>query len=430
MVVILYGSSINWTGILMKKISPLFILVLLPMWSAAQSDSTVQQHTRELREHNRLLKTLFDSIHNIRVHIGKIDEDLSLTGTRIVSRDEHENDAPQITIGGYVCTYFALYNDTADGNRFQKFPTAGPQSNAFALNLAQLSAKYTSKNARAALTMHYGDMPRSVWSPIYNYVQEANVGLRLYKKLWLDAGLFRTHIGLESIQPRENIASGVAVATFFEPYYMSGAKLTYVATDKLTMQLNAFNSFNGFLENNNQKAVGFSTMYEPNSKFSLTFNTLWNDDTPDGVQPKQGRLYNNLYMVYKSSRWTLGAELNYGLQQHTSISSKDKTAQMYSGLFLVKYKVTSTYSLYGRVEHFSDPDEILTGPEFNQNKKLIGLNISGGTVGMEYKYKPNSYLRMESRYLLTHGTDEKIFYRKQESSNNRAELLITFGIWF
>ena len=414
----------------MKNFVWFFMLLLLPLWSVAQGDSAIQQHSRELREHKRLLNTLFDSIHTIRVHIGKIDEDLSLTGTRIISKNEGDLESPQITIGGYVCTYYAYYNDTADQNRFQKFPTAGPQSNAFALNLAQLSAKYSSKNARAALTMHYGDMPRSVWSPVYNYVQEANAGIRLHKRVWLDAGLFRTHIGLESVQPRENIASGIAVTTFFEPYYMSGAKLSYIASNKLILQVNAFNSFNGFLENNNKKAVGLSAMYEPNSRFSLTFNTLWNDDTPDGVQPKQGRLYNNLYMVYKSDRWTLGAELNYGLQQHTSINNKDQTAQMYSGLLLAKYKIAKLYSLYGRVEHFSDPDEILTGPEFNQNKKLIGLNISGGTLGVEYKPKPNSYLRVESRYLQTHGADEKIFYRNNQSSDNRTELLVTFGVWF
>jgi hypothetical protein len=35
-------------------------------------------------------------------------------------------------------------------------------------------------------------MPRSTWSTTFNFVQEANAGVRLGKKLG-DAGFFRTH---------------------------------------------------------------------------------------------------------------------------------------------------------------------------------------------------------------------------------------------
>lgn len=413
-----------------KLLTALLVFLTLAFSAQHNTDSLLKEHQRILEEHKRLFSNLGDSIKKIRIMVAQRDEDLSLTGTRIVSKEEKDAEAPKLTVGGYVSSYYSWYSDTADANEYQKFPTAAPQSDHFGLNLAQITTRYSSNNARATTVLHFGDMPRSVWSPVYNYVQEANAGVRLFKRLWFDAGLFRTHIGLESIQPRENIASSVAVLTFFEPYYMSGAKLTYMASDKLTLQLNSFNSYNGFIETNHQKAIGFSLIYDVSSKLSITFNSLWNDDTPDSSKIKHGRLYNNLYLIYRSKKLTLGLEGNYGLQQNTSLSSQNKTAFMYSALAEAKYMLVNKFYVYGRAEYFSDPDEMLTGPELNQNLQLIGLTISGGTLGFEFKPLPNTYLRAEGRFLQTHDNNEEIFLLNGKSSGSRQEAIISFGVWF
>jgi hypothetical protein len=408
----------------------ILLSAVLPGLAQVTTDSILNEHKRILQEHSRLFQSLGDSIRKIRIQVQQFEEDLALTGTRIISREERASQSPKLTLGGYVSVYYASYSDTADANNFQKFPTTAPQSDVFALNLAQITARYSSRNARVNTVVQYGDMPRSVWSPVYNYLQEANAGIRLFSKLWLDAGLFRTHIGLESVQPRENIASSVAVVTFFEPYYMSGAKLTYQASDKLTLQVNAFNSFNGFLETNHKKAVGFSCVYDVSPKLSITFNTLWNDDSPDSAKVAHGRLYNNAYLIYKTRRLTLGLEANYGLQQNTSLKSPNKTAQMYSALAEAKYMLVDKFNIYGRGEYFTDPDEMLTGPEYNQNTQLIGLTVSGGTLGFEFRPLQNAYLRLEGRVLQTHDTNEEIFYLKRKSSTMRQEAMCSFGVWF
>ncbi|MGZ3864180.1 MAG: outer membrane beta-barrel protein [Bacteroidia bacterium] len=410
----------------------LIVFVLFGAKGFAQNDSLLKQHDQILKEHERTFANVLDSIRKIKIRVEHFSEDLALTGTRIVSNEERAVEAPKLTIGGYVSAYYAIYSDTADANNFQKFPTTAPQSNAFSLNLAQISAKYSSNSLRAITVLHFGDMPRSVWSPVYNYIQEANAGIRLLKKVWLDAGFFRTHIGLESIQPRENIASSVAVATFFEPYYMAGAKLSVHVSDKLALQLNAFNSFNGFIESNQKKALGFSCIYDVSSKLSITFNSLWNDDSPDTSKIKLGRLYNNLYMIYKSKRLTLGLEANYGFQQNTSLDPAvpQKTAQMFSALAEAKVMLVNKLYIYGRAEYFNDQDEMLTGPEMNQNKQLIGLTVGGATLGIEYKPLQNTYLRLEGRELETQGDNEEIFFYNGKSSSVRYELMCSLGVWF
>ncbi len=90
--------------------------------------------------------------------------------------------------------------------------------------------------------------------------RKANAGVRLCKNLWLDAGFFRTHVGTEGLFPKENITSSVAVATYFEPYYEAGLKLSYAATEKLALSLYVLNGYNLY-EDNNKKEITWSACH-------------------------------------------------------------------------------------------------------------------------------------------------------------------------
>lgn len=362
---------------------------------------------------------------------GKSQEDLLYTGTGLMTSEEHLGGKPKITISGYVSAYYAYYSDSVGHGNFQKFPTSAPRSNSLGLNLAQLSFHYSSHTARSTITLHYGDMPASVWSPVYNLIQEANAGLRLHKKIWLDAGFFRTHIGLESIQPRENITTNIAIVTYNEPYYLTGAKLSFLASDKLILQLNAFNSYNGFVETNRKKAVGFSATYQASDRTSFVFNTLWNDDTPDSVKTPHGRLYNNLFVVHKTRHFTLGAEANFAFQQNTSLDTAlhHHTAIMWSALVSAKYKFNDHWATYAKAEYYYDKDEMLSGPVLDSRQHYVDLEIGGATLGMEWKPFQNAYLRLESRMLQT-TDNEKIFKVNGAPSAMRYEVISELGVWF
>lgn len=362
------------------------------------------------------------------ITVAEREKDLTFTGTKITSSPDCS--PGQLIIGGYISSYYAFYTDTAGANNFQKFPTVSPQSNTFGLNMAQISAKYSSDKFRGNLTLHYGDIPTSAWSsPQFNYLQEANVGLKLCNKLWFDAGFFRTHIGLESIQPRENITASLAIITFYEPYYLSGAKLTYRASSKMTMQAGVFNGYNGFAETNRNKAIGFSFLYDANKYISISYNGITSDESPNNSLQKHQRFYNNLYAIFKTNKLIVGAEVNYCVQQNSVLSKPNSTATMYSALIAAKYKLFKSLSVFARGEIYDDDNEILTGAIVNFSKAQVGLNLIGYTGGVELKVIPNSYLRIEYRYLQT-TTFENIFYYNSKPQNTRQEFQATLGVWF
>ena len=363
-----------------------------------------------------------DSLLNKKKHLFIVGGDSSTVfkGNRIAEREDtsvHHS----IKIEGYVSSYYAHYSDEIESGGFVQFPTMAPRNNQFGLNLAQVGLEYKSRLLRSNITLHYGDIPESVWPKTFNLIQEAHAGFRIVKGLWLDAGFFRTHIGVESVQPRENVTSSMAVLTYYEPYYLSGAKLTYEVNSKLSLQLNVFDGYNEYLENNKNKALGFSALYEVNDDVNITYNFLTCDETPDNITTKHQRYFNNLYATIVHNKFSLGLEANYGWQEHTLRNDTSKTATTYSGLIVAKYQFIKKLAAYGRGEYFSDADRILTGTTD------MGQYIMGTTLGMEYKPLKNSALSLEGRLL---QSDKLIFKESNYNTNQRYELIVCLDVWF
>lgn len=337
--------------------------------------------------------------------------------------------ANNLTISGYVDVYYGFYTDSTGAGGYEKFPTSAPRSNAFGLNIAQLSARYSAEKLRGILTFQYGDIPRSAWSNEFNMIQEANIGIAIRKRVWVDAGFFRTHLGCESIQPRENINIGMAITTYYEPYYLSGVKFSWYATDKLMLQASVFNGFNTFVPVNKKKAFGLSATYEFNSRLSAYYNLLVSDESPDNYPVDKTRFYNDFFMIFKSKKIDAALELNVGNQAHSRLADSSKQAVMYSGNLIVKRKFSDKRALYGRYEFYEDKDEMLTGPVYNQYHNIVGINAMGYTLGFEVKPYENVYFRTEGRYI--HTTDnEKIFRYRNRYTNERYEILASMGVWF
>lgn len=330
--------------------------------------------------------------------------------------------SPKLEIGAYLSTYYAFYSEDKN-SKFVKHPTMAARNEEFGLNMAMISLAYKSKKVRSTISLHYGDIAESTWPTQYNLIQEANAGVELFKNLWLDMGVFRSHIGLESTQPRENITSSMTLANVYEPYYFSGAKLTYQLNGKLSLQLNSFNSFNSIVETNKNKLFGSSVVYAPNNYLTLTYNFITGDETPDSVKLKHQRYYHNLYTTYQKNKLSIGAEFNYGIQDNSkTIDQKTVTsADMNSSLLVIKHQSFKKVAFYGRGEWFSDKNEILS---YGSN---MGNYTWGATLGIEYKPLNNMALSLEGRSL---NSEKENFTYNNKLTKQRNEIIFCMDVWF
>jgi hypothetical protein len=348
------------------------------------------------------------------------DDELELKGTTIRGQSDSliERD---LVVSGYVSTYYAWYDDELKPNGFAQFPTLAPRKNQFSLNMALLQVHYNNYQWRSTISLHYGDVPESSWPRVFNLLQEAHAGFKIVRRLWFDAGFFKTHVGLESFQPRENIASSMSIPNFYDPYFFSGAKLTFNASSKLILQAGVFNGYNEYLDDNSDKAVTLTLNYNPIDHISITYNVLTCDETPDWNRYRHRRLYNNLFATFIYNRFTLGTDLNFGIQQHSDLNDSTRSAQLFGAVLVGKYEITRMFDVYARGEYFSDPNKILTGA------LNTGNFIQGVTVGGEIKPLKTVRLNFEWRIL---QCDTRIFQRDQRPTNQRNEFIFGLDVWF
>ncbi|HTB06340.1 MAG TPA: outer membrane beta-barrel protein [Bacteroidia bacterium] len=333
-------------------------------------------------------------------------------------------------ISGYVDVYAAAYSDSVGHGNFQKFSSTSPRSNSFGLNIAQITEQYTSEKIRSTATLQYGDLPSAAWSPIYNYVQEANVGVALSKKIWIDGGFFKTHIGTEAMLPKDNITSSVSVITFYEPWWQAGFRLTYTPIEKLQMALYLVNGYNEFVATNNRKSLGLALSYALGDKGSISYNNFISDNTPDNVKTTHSRFLNNFVFNYAFSK---KVQLLFGFdlisQQHSDLKDSTKPAYANSLILTFKYQFTKHFGMYYRIEAFNDPQGFLTGVIVNTENQATGYMLTGITLGMEYKPTENSYIRLEGRAIQMNDTQD-IFYTNGQYTSGRGEVMLNMGVWF
>lgn len=337
----------------------------------------------------------------------------------------------QIKISGYIDAYYASYSDSAKAGNYQKFASVAPRSNAFGLNIAQVTGQYNTSNLRATATFQVGDIPTAAWSATFNNVQEANIGARIFPKFWIDAGFFKTHIGTEALLPKDNIASSVATITFFEPWYQSGIKLSYDVNAKCNVALFIENGYNQFVPANRKKSLGTVFNYTFNSKFSFGYYNFLGDNTPDSIKVTHLRFLNNFVFNYQlNDHFKIVLGIDYITQQHSQLADSAKSAVIYSGILTLNYKFNPRWGIYARGDTYHDADGFLSGTIIDANNgKLTGYIISGLTLGAEWKPAANAFLRLECRDLVA-DSGQYLFYTAGTGTNKRFEIVTNAGIWF
>ena len=338
-----------------------------------------------------------------------------------------KKDSAKIMLSGYVDGYYAYFTDSLPGNNYQKFSSVSPRSNSIGLNIAVLQAKYASEKVRGVVALHFGDIPRSIWatSGYLFAIQEANAGIRLSKKVWLDGGFFRKHIGAEGLLPKENICSSVAVTTYMEPHYEAGFKLNYNPSDKFALNLFVLNGYNIYEDNNNQKSFGMLATYAVNDNFNIGYSNYMGDDSPNSDTIAPVRFFNNFFLNYQTHKIKMQIGGDYVFQK---TDDPNDPALVMSCLGSLRYQLTKKTGIYIRGEYFSDAQGFLSGTYTDMNGQATGLTISGVTAGIEYKPTDNAYLRLEGRQL--NAEKVNLFYWKGNVTDVRNEMMVHLGVSF
>ncbi|MFI5257335.1 MAG: outer membrane beta-barrel protein, partial [Gemmatimonadales bacterium] len=226
---------------------------------------------------------------------------------------------------------------------------------------------------------------------VSRYLQEAFVGYRVARGLWLDGGVFFSPFGSESWISRDNWTYTRSLIAENSPYYEAGVKATWKVTPPLTVQLHLINGWQNISETNSDKAVGLRVDYTVSPTWMLAYDGFLGNEAPDSI-PAQKRLWQEgIVTMVLSDRIQLRGTLDYGTQRRRGDAG---SAPWRGYAVLARCQLRPRVAVALRAEGYSDPEQIIvsTGQSY-------GLRASGWSFYADVVPQPRLLWRTEARRL-------------------------------
>ncbi|PSR53796.1 hypothetical protein AHMF7605_09815 [Adhaeribacter arboris] len=336
----------------------------------------------------------------------------------------------KVTFSGFADVYYAYDFNKPQSHERPGFLYNHNRHNEFNVNLAFLKAAYTSDRVRGNLAIMAGTYAQynlAAEQDVLKNIFEANAGMRLAPKLWLDAGIFASHIGLESAISKDNYTLTRSLAAENTPYYESGAKLTYEAGRQWVFTGLVLNGWQNIREpeGNSSKAIGTQIQFKPTDKILLNSSTFIGNEKPDSV--KQQRYFHDFYATFQiSNQLKLAAIFDIGAEQRANTGSdntnRDKYNTWFNPTLLVHYNFTDQVGLGARAEYYHDPNGVIISSGTPNGFKTMGYSLN-----LDYAPTSNVLMRVEGRVL---DSQDAIFTRNSQAEDKSSAITTSIAISF
>ncbi len=333
---------------------------------------------------------------------------------------------PQVKFSGLLDLFYAYDFNQPKTKYRQPFFYNHNRHNEFNLNLGILKASVTHKKYRANLALQAGTYSNENYATepgLLKNIFEANVGISLNKKnnLWLDAGIYGSHIGFEGALSTDNWTLTRSLLAENSPYYLTGAKITYNANLKWEFVAMVCNGWQHIQKVSGNSLPSYCTQlkYTPSNKSTLNWSTFIGTNDPDST--RRMRYFNNFYGQFQvSEKFGLIMGFDIGIQQRTKKSLHHD--YWYSPVMIVRYAFTNKWAAALRTEYYQDATGIII-PTGTKN----GFSTNGVSLNLDYSPKNNLYFRLEGRRL---SSRDFIFVKGNNYSRDNFFLVASVAIRF
>lgn len=352
-----------------------------------------------------------------------------ITGSKLFAQDSAKVAPPvnPFSFSGYVEAYYQYdFNKPADNNR-PGFIYSHNRHNEFNLNLGFLKGSYSTEKVRANLALAAGTYMNANYGAetgVLKNIFEANAGLKISKKrnLWVDAGIFASHIGFESALSKDCWVLTRSILAENSPYFESGVKITYTSNNNKWMASGLL--LNGWqrikrVAGNSAMSYGTQLQYKPNSKVLINYSSFIGTDKPDSS--RQWRYFHNLYGIINVTG-KLGIIAGFDIGAEQKVKGSSSMNAWYAPVLILKYAINSKWAVAARGEYYYDRNEVIIVSGTSN-----GFQTSGFSFNLDYAPVNNAVIRLEARTL---ESKDNIFVKgngfKSNNSFITSSLVVSF----
>ncbi len=322
--------------------------------------------------------------------------------------------APDFYLLGYLDVFYAFDFNQPETSERLPFLYNHNTHNEFNINQGLLGFEVLHSKYRVNLSLHAGTYPIDNYSDepgLLKNIYEAYIGLSLNRKnnLWLDAGVFTSHIGFETPISMDNWTLTRSLCAENVPYFLTGVKITYQPNDKWELLGNIVNGWQRIqkIQGNSLPSFGTQVLFTPNNRLTFNWSTFIGTDDPDSS--RRMRYCNNFYGELEiSEKLGLIAGFDIGYQQESKGSSMYRNWHVVT--LILRYEFTKKWAMAFRAENYVDNNEVMI-----ETNTPNGFNTSGLSLNGDFKPLPNLACRLELRWL---NSVDEIFNKDDSFSQN------------
>ncbi len=287
-----------------------------------------------------------------------------------------------LSLSGYLEIYYSYDFSNPGAHVRQPFLYNYNRHNETNLNLGMIKLANQTERIRGNLALMAGTYPNdnlAAEQGVMKNILEANAGIKISRNqsLWLDAGIFSSHIGFESAIGKDcwNLTRSLLAEN--SPYYLSGLRLAYTSGDgKWFLSGLVVNGWQRIyrVDGNNTPAFGHQLTFKPSSAITLNSSSFIGNDKPDQV--RQMRFFHNFYGVFQVNdkiAFTTGFDI--GAEENAKGSRAYNT--WYAPILLMKWSAGPKLNLASRIEYYRDANGVIisTGTPHGFQTWAYSVNI-------------------------------------------------------
>lgn len=350
-----------------------------------------------------------------------------LFGITTVAQDSTKEQSNRLSFSGYVEAYYNYdFNKPVDNNR-PSFFYSYSRHNEFNVNLAFVKGSYIKDRIRGNVALAAGTYINANYAAepgVLKNIYEGNVGVKISKNdnLWLDAGIFASHIGFESAIGKDCGSLTRCILADNTPYFESGVKLSYTTKDsKWLLSALALNGWQRIqrVPGNTLMSWGTQITFTPSGKVTINYSTFLGTDKPDSA--RLWRFYHNLYGIFQFNDkigLTLGFDI--GTEQVSKGNSKKNT--VYSPVGILRFIPDDKWAVTVRGEYYSDKNGVIISTGTPN-----GFKTFGASVNFDHNITSNVVWRAEFRTL--HSKDA-VFTKANSVTNTNSFVTTSLALKF
>ncbi len=338
-----------------------------------------------------------------------------------------DTSALSFTFCGYAEPYFGYDFGKPESSSRPGFIYSHNRHNEFSLNLAYLKGSLNARRFRGNLALMAGTYANANLAAEPGTLQnifEANAGVKLSKKseLWLDGGIFGSHIGFESAIGKDCWTLTRSIAAENSPYYEAGAKLSYTTPDgKWFFSALALNGWQRIQRpaGNSTLAGGWQIQYKPSSEVTFNSSSFFGNDKPDSVS--LSRLFHNFYGIFQITD-KFGLTLGFDTGWEENPREGEDSNFWYSPVVIGRHAFNDRLALALRAEYYSDENGVIIATGTENGFKTLGFSAN-----LDVQVHRNALWRIEGKF---YSSKDDIFLKNNELTNSNACVTTSLALWF